>query len=90
MLLLLVLGFALADTHCEGPHDYLVETEDGAEAWLHRHPAEGPPVVVVHGLSSNHWCWDLDPERSLATTLGERGFDTWFLDLRGHEGAWPS
>jgi pimeloyl-ACP methyl ester carboxylesterase len=84
MILLIWMSLARAVEPCGGPNDQLIQTEDGAEAWLHRHPADGPPVLVVHGVSSNHWCWDLDEERSLATTLSDRGFDTWFLDLRGH------
>lgn len=64
--------------------DVEVETEDGAVVHLHRHPAHGPPVLLVHGLSSNHWSLDLGPDRSLAAHLQARGMDTWALDLRGH------
>lgn len=61
-----------------------LRTEDGAGVVLHHHAGKGPPVLVVHGLSSNHWCWDLAPDRSLASALVESGYDAWLLDLRGH------
>jgi len=41
-------------------------------------------VLVVHGISSNHHCWDLAADRSLAVALVEQGYDAWLLDLRGH------
>jgi oxygen-independent coproporphyrinogen-3 oxidase len=67
-----------------------VETEDGAEVVLHRHAcADKPPVLLVHGISSNARFWDLDPEHSLADWLADRGHDVWLLDLRGHgEALW--
>ncbi|RME21832.1 MAG: alpha/beta hydrolase, partial [Deltaproteobacteria bacterium] len=51
---------------------------------LRRYPAAGPPVLLVHGISSNHRTWDLGPQRSLARALQARGYDAWLLDLRGH------
>ncbi len=69
---------------CPGAEDLDVFTEDGAGVHLHHHPGDGPPVLVVHGISSNHRFWDLDPEHSLARALVEAGFDPWLLDLRGH------
>jgi pimeloyl-ACP methyl ester carboxylesterase len=69
---------------CGVEHGVFLETPDGAVIHLHRHQADGPPVLVVHGISSNHYCWDLDPERSVGAYLAERGFDAWLLDLRGH------
>lgn len=70
--------------HCALAERHDVVTADGAAVALHRHPAEGPPVILVHGISSNRHCWDLDEQRSLATYLAAAGFDTWLLDLRGH------
>ena len=61
-----------------------VSTEDGATVVLSNRPGEGPPVLVVHGISSNHRCWDLEGGPSLAIALHEAGFDPWLLDLRGH------
>jgi pimeloyl-ACP methyl ester carboxylesterase len=59
-------------------------TADDARIQLHHHPADGPPVVLIHGISSNHRCWDLTPDRSLAVALTDAGYDAWLLDLRGH------
>ena len=70
--------------HCEGAESHVVPTDDGAVVHLHRHAAEGPPVLIVHGISSNHNCWDLTASRSLATFLSDAGLDVWLLDLRGH------
>jgi len=61
-----------------------LRTEDGATIALHHHYAAGPPVLLVHGIASNHYFWDLDAEHSLAAWLAERGHDVWLLDLRGH------
>ena len=67
-----------------------VRTLDGATIALHRHGGDGaPPVLLVHGISSNHRFWDLDGERSLARWLAARGWDAWVLDLRGHGDALP-
>lgn len=69
--------------------DYLatstrLKTRDGATIALHHHPAKGPPVLLVHGISSNHHYFDLDPAHNLAGWLADRGHDVWMLDLRGH------
>lgn len=62
-----------------------VPTRDGAVVALHRHPVPGgPPVILVHGISSNGRFWDLDADLSLAAWLQARGWDAWVLDLRGH------
>jgi pimeloyl-ACP methyl ester carboxylesterase len=88
----LVVLIAACDEHfapvqCAGAEDWSVSTPDGATIFLHHHRAAGTPVLVVHGISSNHWCWDLAPGRSLAQALVDQGFDPWLLDLRGHGGA---
>lgn len=83
VLVLLTLGQAPAP-RCPGAESHRVTTADGASVALHRHPGPGAPVLVVHGISSNHRCWDLSPERSLAVALADAGFDAWLLDLRGH------
>lgn len=62
----------------------VVPSGDGAEVALTHHAGPGQPVIVVHGLSSNHHSWDLAPGRSLAETLVAAGLDVWLLDLRGH------
>jgi len=70
--------------HCAAAERHDILTDDGAALALHRHPAEGAPVLIVHGISSNRHSWDLDADRSLASWLAAEGFDAWLLDLRGH------
>ena len=81
---LLFIGKVIADVECGGNQDTVLIAEDSAESWLHHHPGKGPPILVVHGISSNHWSWDLNDERSIAPTLQAFDMDVWFLDLRGH------
>lgn len=73
-----------APQHCDAASTVHVATTDGAEIALHRHSHEGPPVLVVHGISSNHRFWDLTEDHSLAEALTAAHFDPWLLDLRGH------
>jgi polyhydroxyalkanoate synthase len=62
-----------------------VDTADGYQLALQHHENPGrPPVVLCHGISSNHHFWDLAPGRSLALYLQEQGYDVWNMDLRGH------
>ncbi len=76
---------APAEAHCAVTEQHTVETADGARLALHRHAAPaGRPVLVIHGISSNHHCWDLEAGRSLGSFLAARGLDAWLLDLRGH------
>ncbi|MFN7144043.1 MAG: alpha/beta hydrolase [Myxococcota bacterium] len=88
MWLLLVLACwddaPRAADHCTLAKTVKVRTEDGATVALHHHPASGPPVLMVHGISSNHHFFDLDAEHSMADWLADRGHDVWLLDLRGH------
>ncbi len=72
---------------CPGATDQKLLTADGATVALHHHPGQGPAVLLVHGIASNHRFWDLDADHSLAVWLAERGFDPWLLDLRGHGNA---
>lgn len=86
----LLLALACATTEpaigarCSLARTVEVSTADGATVALHRHAASGPPVLMVHGISSNHRFFDVDAERSMADWLAERGYDVWLLDLRGH------
>ncbi len=76
---------APAAAQCDATERHTVQTDDGAELVLHRHAAPaGRPVLVIHGISSNHHCWDLEPGRSLGAYLADQGLDAWLLDLRGH------
>jgi pimeloyl-ACP methyl ester carboxylesterase len=61
-----------------------VPTEDGGTVALHHHPGPGSPVLLVHGISSNHRFFDLDADHSMADWLVDQGWDVWMLDLRGH------
>lgn len=76
-----------ADEPCLLATNAKVATADGATIALHHHGASGAPVLLVHGISSNHRFWDLDPEHSFARWLQMRGHDVWVLDLRGHGNA---
>jgi polyhydroxyalkanoate synthase len=90
MIFLLFIAFSCrpqlptAPAHCKDAQTTRLTTDDGAEIVLHRHPAAGPPVIVVHGIASNHRCWDLTEDRSLAEALQRAGMDAWLLNLRGH------
>ena len=72
---------------CPLATDLKVQTADGGTIALHHHFGKGPPVILVHGISSNHWFWDLDADHSAARWLVAHGFDPWLLDLRGHGSA---
>lgn len=41
------------------------------------------PVLLCHGLSGNHFSWDLTKRFSLARTLTHAGYEVFLLDLRG-------
>ncbi|MBN2800786.1 MAG: alpha/beta fold hydrolase [Deltaproteobacteria bacterium] len=84
-VLSLLLGCDPGAVAPRGAERHWVPTADGAWVSLRRYPAPGrPPVVLCHGISSNHRFWDLEPGRSLALYLSASGFDVWNLDLRGH------
>ena len=91
LILLTLLGCkppaTLAPDHCAHAVDTHVRTADGAEVALHRHVGQGPPVLIIHGISSNHRFWDLTEIHSLPVILADEGFDAWALDLRGHGSA---
>lgn len=58
-------------------------TADGWTVPLRRYPSDGPVVVLVHGMSANHYNWDYREEVSLAHELRQAGYDVWVLGLRG-------
>ena len=70
--------------HADQAERFWVTSEEDAWAHIQRYAAEGPPVLLVHGISSNHHFWDLAPGRSLALDLHRRGMDVYNMDLRGH------
>lgn len=65
-----------------------LRTSDGAFIELRRiprsalQPADLPPVLVVHGVASNHRNQDAHPDNSLARHLASLGRDVWVLTLR--------
>ena len=64
-----------------------IKTNDGWELVLIRYrpsvPAQGLPVLLVHGIGANGRNMDLDASHSLARWLAERGRESFVLDLRG-------
>ncbi|KAG0622972.1 hypothetical protein M758_3G138100 [Ceratodon purpureus] len=41
------------------------------------------PVLMLSGIATNAYCFDLAPNVSLARYLADAGFDTWILEVRG-------
>lgn len=99
-LLLLILGGVgcvhARPTGAANPATHRVTTDDGFPIALHRYPPPplAPeatprplrvrPVILAHGVATNHLCMDLVEGGSLARHLAAQGFDVWALDLRGH------
>ncbi|MDP7112498.1 MAG: alpha/beta fold hydrolase [Myxococcota bacterium] len=78
------------------PADTLAITAaDGGELVLHHYPPlgepiSGVPVLVCHGIASNHHTWALGPDRDFGAHLAAAGFDTYLVDLRGHGASPPA
>lgn len=73
-----------------------IRTADGALLRCRRRAADGPPVILLHGLAANAEIWDLPELRTadfhfapLGLFLQRSGFDVWMPSFRGH-GAGPS
>lgn len=67
---------------------HFARATDGTRvAVLRYRPAAAPvtidPVLLVHGIASNRYNFDLTDELSLARHLAGRGFDVWLVELRG-------
>jgi pimeloyl-ACP methyl ester carboxylesterase len=93
IILLLIILFYLVGWmyYLPTPADELqfAETDDGWQIALYRYLPHEPfqgrrePVILCHGLSSNHYSMDFDEGNSLARYLREHGFECWVVDLRG-------
>ncbi|MGH7298331.1 MAG: alpha/beta fold hydrolase [Polyangiaceae bacterium] len=64
-------------------------TDDGWRIALHVYAPVGQvarrhPVVLCHGLASNHLAFDAHEDTSLARHLASRGYLAFAVDLRGH------
>lgn len=56
-----------------------IASADGTRLNLSHWAAEGPPVLLVHGLAEHMGRYD-----HVAAALNQGGFDVWGLELRGH------
>lgn len=76
------LGDAAAEE--EALESTLIQTADGVQIHLRHLPgSQGPPVLLVHGVSSNHHSFHLSDGRGYAQAALDAGLDPWLLDLRG-------
>lgn len=66
---------------------YYAKTNDGHVIALHRYcPAkesDQPAVLLIHGLSSNRYAFDLPHSPKLSLFLRDSGMDVWVPELRG-------
>lgn len=75
---------ALSSAASEGLESTLLRTADGVQINLHHLPgSQGPPILLVHGVSSNHHSFRLSDGQGYAQAAVEAGLDPWLLDLRG-------
>jgi pimeloyl-ACP methyl ester carboxylesterase len=69
------------------PETLSVPTRDGWSLALYRRRPEvrrfREPVLLCHGLATNHLNVDFEPPYSLALAFAEAGFDVYSLDWRG-------
>lgn len=63
------------------------QTADGWDLEMRHFPNEGPPVLLMHGMGTNHYNWDYAEEISLASYLQSRGWDVWVASVRGDMGS---
>jgi predicted alpha/beta hydrolase len=73
-------------------HTRLTVPVDGATLCLHRFKqpdAQGPAVLMVHGMMSNGRVFYSHSGKGLAPWLAERGYDVFVADLRGKGDSQP-
>ncbi len=85
---LIFLIFAVRRRRC-GDEIHYAQTSDGFKLvlfrYLPRKNRQSYPVVLCHGLSCNHWIFDLTEKQSLARFLANQGFDCFLVNLRGRD-----
>lgn len=67
---------------------HYVKTVDGWDIAVHRYRPRMErvgllPILFCHGLGANRFNFDMDEQHSLALNMAQRGYDVFFLDLRG-------
>jgi pimeloyl-ACP methyl ester carboxylesterase len=71
----------------ERPTQYVARTRDGWAISVYHRPALRrrfrEPVLLCHGLATNHLNVDFDPPYSLAQAFAEAGFEAFSVDWRG-------
>jgi len=75
------------------PEHRFIEADDGWRLSIVDLPARGRPrglVVVGHAMMVDRRTVYRDDRPSLCTTLADRGFRVWALDLRGHGDSGPT
>jgi pimeloyl-ACP methyl ester carboxylesterase len=71
---------------------YAVTTPDNWKLRLFRHRPVSPgaePVLLVPGVTANHYEFEFPRGASLADTLVDAGYDCWILDPRGRRSSTP-
>lgn len=71
--------------------DVVIEavTDDAWTLPVRHYAADGPPVLLAHGLGTDHHNFDLAESVSLADFLRDAGFDVWVTSLRGDPDTTP-
>jgi alpha-beta hydrolase superfamily lysophospholipase len=83
--MILLLSILLwAENPCFAPPFFSLKTEDDFHICVQHLEGKGHPVILAHGISSNHNFWNLNPQHSLALFLQQKGFDVYNIDFRGH------